>query len=59
VTLFELHLILGQSARLIREDKFDLAKLLNQVRVATQCILHILCKEHLNICIYQLCLPQL
>jgi len=61
LALFELHFVLCERARLVREDELYLAKLLDKVTVAAQGEINVcrICKVHLNIAVNDLSLYQL
>jgi len=59
LTLLELHLVLGQRSSLVAEDELHLAELLDQVRVAAQRVVHVLCKEHFHVAVDNMRLQQL
>ena len=61
LALFELHFVLCKRARLVREDKLYLAKLLDKITVAAQGEISVyrICKVHLDVVVNDLSLYQL
>lgn len=53
VALLELHNVLRESACLVTEHKLYLAKLLDEVRIPAERVLHVLHEEHAHITVYE------